>query len=215
MPIFNVAERLTLGSSALLLYPQKSCACTTILFTAMKKTQWTVSAGNTTYPPTLLSDTCVSTSQHSLRGVDEGRRHCALHCLRKDTWFLLGGGPVTLPVGTSETTTLFGFPHCQRVVTFPFCFSNTTNSSGGHFLPSDSGLGGSSDVEAAALEVFFFDPATLDFVLAFFGLFLFMLGLVLSPTPTDKMASKPSPSPLASFSEGFFLVLATVGMMSQ
>jgi hypothetical protein len=52
-------------------------------------------------------------------------------------------------------------------VTFPFCFSNATNCSGGHFLLSNSGLGGSSDVEAAALEVFFFDPATLDFVLAF------------------------------------------------
>jgi hypothetical protein len=83
------------------------------------------------------------------------------------------------------------------------------------FFPSDSGLGSSSDVEAAALEVFFVDPATLDFVLAFIGLFLFMLRLVLSPTPTDKMISNPSPSPLASFYEGFFLVLATVGMMSQ
>ncbi len=167
MPIFNVAERLTLGSSALLLYPQKSCACTTILFTALKKTWWTVSAGNTTYSPTLLSDTCVSISQHSLRGVEEGQRHCALHCLQKDTPFPLGGGPVSLPVGTSETTTLLGFPRCQRVVTFPFCFSNATNCSGGHFLPSDSGMQGSSDVESAVLEVFFFDPATLDFVLGF------------------------------------------------
>jgi hypothetical protein len=69
----------------------------------------------------------------------------------------------------------------------------------GIFLPSDSGMGGSSDVESAALEVFFFDPATLDFVLAFIGLFLFMLRLVLSLTPTDKIASKPSPSPLAFF----------------
>jgi hypothetical protein len=63
---------------------------------------------------------------------------------------------------------------------------------------------GFSDVEVAALEVFFFDPATLDFVLAIIGLLLCMLRLVLSsPTPNDKMVSKPSPSPLASFSEGF------------
>jgi hypothetical protein len=60
-------------------------------------------------------------------------------------------------------------------------------------------MGGSSDVESAALEVFFFDPATLDLVLASVGLFLFMLRLVLSPTPTDKMASKSSPSPLDFF----------------
>jgi hypothetical protein len=59
-------------------------------------------------------------------------------------------------------------------------------------------------VEVAALEVFFFDPATLDFVLAVVRLFLYMLRLVLSRTPpTDKMVSTPSPSPLASFSEGF------------
>jgi hypothetical protein len=64
-------------------------------------------------------------------------------------------------------------------------------------------MGGSSDVEGAALEVFFFDPAALDFVLAIVGLFLCMLRLVLSPTPTDKMVSKPSPSPLASFSKVF------------
>jgi hypothetical protein len=79
-------------------------------------------------------------------------------------------------------------------------------------------MGGSFDVEGATLEVFFFDPATLDFVLAVIGLFLCMLRLVLSPTPTDKMVSKPSPSPLATFSEGFFpffLVWATLGMMSQ
>jgi hypothetical protein len=53
-------------------------------------------------------------------------------------------------------------------------------------------------VEVAFLEVFFFDPATLDFVLAIVRLFLCMIRLVLSPTPTDKMFSKPSPSPLAS-----------------
>ncbi len=194
--MFNVAERLTLGSSELLLYLQKSCACTTILFTALKNPLWTVSAGKTTYSPTLLSGTCVSLSQHRLCGADEGQRHCTLHCLRKDTPFLLVGGPVSLPVGTSETTTLLGFPLCQRVVTFPFCFYNATNCSGGQFLPPDSGLGGSSDVEVAALEVFFFDPATLDFILAVVGLFLCMLRLVLSPTLTDKMASKPSPSPL-------------------
>jgi hypothetical protein len=57
------------------------------------------------------------------------------------------------------------------------------------------------------------DPATLDFVLAVLGLFLCMLRLVLSPTPTDKLASTPSPSPLASFSEGFYLAVANLGMM--
>jgi hypothetical protein len=58
-------------------------------------------------------------------------------------------------------------------------------------------------VEVAALELFFLDPATLDFVLANLGLFLCMIRLVLSLTPTGEMDSKPSPSPLASFSEGF------------
>ncbi len=47
-------------------------------------------------------------------------------------------------------------------------------------------------MEVAALELFFFDPATLDFVLAILGLFLCMLRLVISPTPTDKKASTPS-----------------------
>ncbi len=134
MPISNVAEWLTLASSALLLHPQKRCACTTIVFTTLKNPWWTVSAGNMTYSPTLLSDTCVSLSQHRLRGADKGQRHCTPHCLQKDTPFLLGGGPVSLPVGTSETTTLLGFPLCQRVVAFPFCFSNATNCSGGHFF---------------------------------------------------------------------------------
>ena len=59
-------------------------------------------------------------------------------------------------------TTLFAFPLDQRVVTFCFGFSSSTNSSGGCFLAPTSGLGGSSDVEVAALEVFFFDPGTLD-----------------------------------------------------
>ncbi len=179
MRIFNVVEQLTLASSALLLYPQKSYTCTTILFTALKNSQWTVSAGKITYSPTLLSETCVSLSQHGLHGADEGRMHCALHCLQKDTPFSLGGGPVSLPVVTSATTTLLGFPLCQRVVTVPFYCSNATNCSGGCFLSTDSGVGGSSDVEVAALEVFFFDPATLDFVLAVIGLFLCMLRLVL------------------------------------
>jgi hypothetical protein len=72
-------------------------------------------------------------------------------------------------------------------------------------------MGGSSDVEGAALEAFFFDPATLDFVLAVIELFLCMLRLVLSPTPTDKMVSKPSPSPPATFSEGFFPLFLSLG----
>jgi hypothetical protein len=108
----------------------------------------------------LLSDTCASLSQHGFHGADKGQTHCAPHCLQKDMPFLLGGGPVSLPVGTSATTTLLGFPLCQRVVTVPFCCSNATNCSGGCFLPTDSGMGGSSDVEVAALEVSFFDPAT-------------------------------------------------------
>ncbi len=45
--------------------------------------------------------------------------------------------------------------------TVPFCCSSATNYSGGCFLPTGSGLGGSSDGEVAALVVFFFDPATL------------------------------------------------------
>jgi hypothetical protein len=105
------------------------------------------------------------------------------------------------------------FPPLPKRNDLPFLFSNATNCSGGHFLPPASGLGGSSDMEVAALEVFFYDPATLDFVLVVLELFLCMLRLVLSPTPTDKMASKPSPSPLASFSEDFFVVLANLGMM--
>jgi hypothetical protein len=96
------------------------------------------------------------------------------------------------------------FPPLPKSSDLPFCFSNATNSSGGHFLPPASGLGGSSDVEFAASELFFLDPATLDFVLGILGLFLCMLRLVRSLTPaTDKMASKLSPSPLASFSEDF------------
>ncbi len=82
------------------------------------------------------------------------------------------------------------FPPLPKSSDLPFCFSNATKCSGGHFLPPDSGLGGSSDGEVAALEVFFFDPATSDFVLAIVGLILCMLRLVLSLTPTDKMASK-------------------------
>jgi hypothetical protein len=70
-------------------------------------------------------------------------------------------------------------------------------------------------VEVAALELFVLDPATLDFVLAILGLFVYMLRLVLSLTLTDKMASKPSPSPLASFSEGVFLALAILGIMGR
>jgi hypothetical protein len=115
--------------------------------------------------------------------------------------FLLSGGPVSLPVGTSTMTTLIGFSLCQRVVTFPFSFSNATDSSGGHFLPPAFGLGGCSDVEVAALKLL--DPATLNFVLAVLVLFLHMLRLVLSITPTKEMDSKSPPSPLASFSEGF------------
>jgi hypothetical protein len=132
---------------------------------------------------------------------DKGIAHCT-DC-KKDTLFLLSGGLVSLPVGTSETTTLLGFPLCQTVVTFPLSFSNATNSSGGHFLPPASGLGGCSDVEVAALELFFLDPSTLDFILAILILFLCMLRLAFSLTPTEEMDSNPSPSPLASFSEGF------------
>jgi hypothetical protein len=119
--------------------------------------------------------------------------------------FSLGGGPVSLPVRASTMTTLLSFPLCQGVVTFPFGFSNATNSSGGRFLAPSSGLGGSSDVEVAALEVFFLDPAILDVIVAIFGLFFCRLRLVVSLTATDKMALKPSPQ--ASFSEGFFLAL--------
>ncbi len=70
-------------------------------------------------------------------------------------------------------------------------------------------------MEVTALELFFLDPAILDFVLAVLGVYLCMLRLVLSLTATEEMASKPSPSPLASFSEGSFLALAILGMMCQ
>ncbi len=113
---------LTLGSSALLLYPQQSCACTMILFTTLKNPWWTVSAGNTTYLPMLLSDTCVSLSQYRLSGVDKGQRHCTPHCLRKDTPFSLGGGPVSLPVGTSETTHSLRFTPLPKTSDLPFLF---------------------------------------------------------------------------------------------
>ncbi len=186
-----------------------------ILFTALKNPWCIVWAGNTTCSPTFLSDTYVSLSQHRLRGADKGQRHCTLHWLQKDTPFLLTVGLVSLPVWASETTTHLGFPLCQRVMTFPFSFSNATNSSDGRFLLPASGLGGCSDVEFAALELFFLDPATIDFILAVLVLFLCMLRLVLSLTPTEKMDSKPSPSPLASFSKGFFLGLDILGMLCQ
>jgi hypothetical protein len=70
-------------------------------------------------------------------------------------------------------------------------------------------------VEVAALELFFLDPANLDVVLAAFGLFFHRLKLLVSLTPTEETASKPSPSPLASFSEGFFLALANLCIMCR
>ncbi len=124
-------------------------------------------AGNTTYSPMLFSGTCVSLSQQLLRGVDEEEMQLTLHCLQKDTPFSLDGGPVSLLLGRSTTTTLFAFPLDQRVVTFCFSFSSSTNSSGGHFLAPSSGLGGSSDVEVDALELFFLDHAILDLIIAF------------------------------------------------
>ncbi len=90
----------------------------------------------------------------------------SLHCLRKDMPFLLDGGPVSLPLGKSSMTTLFAFPLDQREVTFHFGVSTPTNSSGGRFLATSSGLGGFSDVEVAALELFFLDPAILDLIVA-------------------------------------------------
>ncbi len=211
MPIVKVSEQLTLGSLALLLYPQKSCAWTTILFTALKNPWWTVLTGNTTYSPTLFSDTCVSLSQLRLCGVDKEEMQLTLHCLWKDTPFSLDGGLVSLPLGRSTTTTLVAFPLDQRVVTFHFGFSYSINSSDGHFLALSPGLGGSSDVEVAALELFFLDPAILDLIVAFLWLFCCRLRLIVPLMATDETASKPS-SP-ASFFEGFFLVLANLGMM--
>ncbi len=66
-------------------------------------------------------------------------------------------------------------------------------------------------MEVAALELFFLDPAILVGVVAVLGLFFCRLRLVVSLTATDKKASKPSPP--TSFSEGFFLALANLGMM--
>jgi hypothetical protein len=164
MPISKVSEQFTLGSLALLLYPQKSCVVTMFLLTALKKTQWTLLAGNATYSPSLFRDTCVSLSQHILQGVDKEEMQFLSHCLQKDTSFLLDGGPVSLSLGRSTTTTILAFPIDQKVVTF--CLGSFINSSGGHFLVPSSGLGGSSDVEVAVGELFFLDPAILDFTVA-------------------------------------------------
>jgi hypothetical protein len=68
-------------------------------------------------------------------------------------------------------------------------------------------------VVAAAVELLFLDLATLDATVAFPGLFFGRLGLVVSLRETKKMASKPSPP--TPFSEGLFLILAGLGIMSQ
>jgi hypothetical protein len=96
--------------------------------------------------------------------VDKEEMQFSSHCLQKDMPFSLDGGPVSLPLGRLTTTTLLAFPLDQKVVTFHFGFSTSTNSSGGGFLAPSSGLGESSDVKVAALELFFLDPAILDFI---------------------------------------------------
>ncbi len=84
---------------------------------------------------------------------------------------------------------------------------------GQKLLSKISGLGGSPDVVVAAVELLFFVLATLDVTAALLGFFFGWLGLVVSLRATNKMASKPSsPSP---FSEGLFLVLAGLGILSQ
>jgi hypothetical protein len=75
----------------------------------------------------------------------------SLHCLQKDTPLSLDGGPVSLPLRRSTTTTLLALLIYQRIVNFSIGFSTSTNSLGGHFLAPSSWLGGSSDVEVAAL----------------------------------------------------------------
>jgi hypothetical protein len=134
--------------------------------------------------------------------VDKEEMQFSLHYLQKNTPFSFDGGRASLPLGSSTmTTTLLCFPLDQRVVTIHFEFSAPTNSSGGHFLAPSSGLGGSSDVEIAALELFFLYPAILDFIVVIFSLFFCRLRLVVSLAATNNMALKPSPP--TSFSEGF------------
>jgi hypothetical protein len=85
--------------------------------------------------------------------------------MRHSHW-MVGRYPCLLPLGRSTMTTLFAFHLDQRVVTFCFGFSSSTNSSGGHFLAPSSGLGGFSDVEVAALELYFLDSAIFDLIVA-------------------------------------------------
>ncbi len=125
------------------------------------------------------------------------------HCLQKEMPFSLDGGPVSWPLGRLTTTTFLSFPLDKRVLIFCFDFSTSTNSSGGCFLAPSSGLGGSSDVVVAAVELFFLDLATLDFTVSLLWFLFGRLGLVVSLTATNKMTSMPSPP--TSFPEGFFL----------
>ncbi len=135
-----------------------------ILLTVLKKPQWTVLAGNKTYSPTLLRETCLSVSQHFLLCMDNEETHLSLHWLQKEMPFSLDGGPVSLPLGRLTMTKFFSFPFDQRVATFCFCLSTCNNSSGGHFLAPYSGLGGdatgllflvSSGLVGAAVELLF------------------------------------------------------------
>jgi hypothetical protein len=115
--------------------------------------------------------------------------------------FSLDGGPVSLPLRSLATTTFLAFSLYQRVVTFCFSFSSSINSSGGHFYVPSSGLGGSSDLVVAAVELWFLVPATLDVTVVLLGFFFGWLGLVVSLMTTNKMDSKPSPP--TPFSQGF------------
>jgi hypothetical protein len=99
--------------------------------------------------------------------VDEDKMQFSLHCLQKDTPFSLNGGLVSWLLGRLTMTIFFSFPLDQRVVTFHFGFStSTSNLSGVCFLVPSSGLGDSSDVEVAAIELFFLNPAILDFTVS-------------------------------------------------
>ncbi len=71
----------------------------------------------------------------------------------------------------------------------------------------------SSDLVVAAVELLFLILATLDVTVALLGFIFGWLGLVILLRATNKMATKPSP--ITPFSEGFFLVLTGLGIMSQ
>ncbi len=184
---------------------KKLCLNNNLVDHTEKSSQWTVLAGNTTYSPMLFSDTCVFLSQQGLHGVDEGQMHLTLHSLQKDTPFSLGGGPVSLPVGTSppllpkSSDLSFWFLHFYQFLRWAL---SCTILWAGMLLWCGSCSFRTLLLGSCNLRCHCCHPQTI---------LLQVKTIVVSLTATDEMASKPSPP--ASFSEGFFLVLANIGIM--